>query len=426
MQGKEWEELLTWKLTGSRFDEHEGVDLQDLAGLVILRDVLIEITKALWRRNGQGRAPRNRPILLRIRGFVDGCQQATIKLARYVPLGREGQTVLGGFEPLLAPTDEFTETVHEATETLITVISSLNDGKPLPDWFPATTLARLPKLFRTLQPGEAIQLVPAKLREPIPVQVVASASAQSSSGSADANSYEPYAVAARRTGAVGFEVNASVRERLEEAAHRVNEEIEKRMEARAVSGEVWMVSLDGVAQLHLDDSGDDIELHFSRSMERKVTQALHEHDKWRLRARGKAYLDKNGTLLVLEAEKVGLAQVPSLSAPSEAMFEALATEDPEKLVSMIRSGELTPGLLTYAVEIAGRVLATDMILPALLELANHPKPVVREGVIYGLSHHRTEEATAALVALQNDASAAVRGAALAALQADLESEGKES
>ena len=101
--------------------------------------------------------------------------------------------------------------------------------------------------------------------------------------------------------------------------------------------------------------------------------------------------------------------------PSEALFEYLVTEDPDKALRLIESGEVRPGVLTYAAEIAGRELPADVVVPVLLRLLKHPAPVVREGAVYGLREHDEPRVLGALQALQKDKSPAVRSAAAGAI-----------
>lgn len=76
-----------------------------------------------------------------------------------------------------------------------------------------------------------------------------------------------------------------------------------------------------------------------------------------------------------------------LTRPSEALFEALATEDPVRLVAFLNDPGLDPTFLTFAAELAGRVPEASLVVPPLLALLVHPKAYVREGAVYGLAHH---------------------------------------
>ena len=98
---------------------------------------------------------------------------------------------------------------------------------------------------------------------------------------------------------------------------------------------------------------------------------------------------------------------------SEAMFERLVTEDPERLAALLSSGELRPALLTFAAEIAGKGLAFDVAGAAMLALLRHERPVVREGAVYGLRPHEEQPEVAAALAkvATDDPGPGVRAAA---------------
>lgn len=98
-------------------------------------------------------------------------------------------------------------------------------------------------------------------------------------------------------------------------------------------------------------------------------------------------------------------------APSEALFERLAKQDPQRLVRLLGS-KLEPALLTHAAEIAGQNLPSATVVRVLIELLAHASPLVREGAIYGLSAHKGEAIDAAVRDLaERDPSPGVRTAA---------------
>lgn len=102
--------------------------------------------------------------------------------------------------------------------------------------------------------------------------------------------------------------------------------------------------------------------------------------------------------------------------PCVAMFEYLAEADPSRLIRMIDGGTLPPEDLTFAVEIAGRLLE-DIAVPSLLKMLIHESAVVREGAIYGLGHHRSERIDSRLREIsESDPSLGVRDAAAATLE----------
>ena len=105
--------------------------------------------------------------------------------------------------------------------------------------------------------------------------------------------------------------------------------------------------------------------------------------------------------------------------PCEAMFEYLATHEPDVLIEQLTSGALEPSALTFAAEWAGRSGgpgATEVLL-ALLE---HPSALVREGAVYGLQHMLTRPsvipALRAHATEPRERSVAVREAVREALQ----------
>ena len=103
--------------------------------------------------------------------------------------------------------------------------------------------------------------------------------------------------------------------------------------------------------------------------------------------------------------------------PSEALFERLAAENPQRLLAMLVANELRPALLTYAAEIAGRTLPSEMCVPVLVPLLYHESALVREGTVYGLAEHLDELVTSELRKVSNnDSSAGVRAAATGTLE----------
>lgn len=107
----------------------------------------------------------------------------------------------------------------------------------------------------------------------------------------------------------------------------------------------------------------------------------------------------------------------SPDTPCRNNFERWAKEDPERLVRVLTDGSLPDTLLTFAAEIAGKALPSDVVLPALVELLHHASPVVREGALLGIEHHMkavTMREYARLLAMAaNDPSPGVRETAQA-------------
>ncbi len=106
-------------------------------------------------------------------------------------------------------------------------------------------------------------------------------------------------------------------------------------------------------------------------------------------------------------------QLPKpLFQPSEAAFEAMARLDPDRLIALLGGG-LEPSDLTFAAEIAGRMLRGSVLVARLRELLNHARPVVREGALYGLAFHLAEPGVAMDIrrVAREDPSSAIRSVA---------------
>jgi hypothetical protein len=97
----------------------------------------------------------------------------------------------------------------------------------------------------------------------------------------------------------------------------------------------------------------------------------------------------------------------------EELFEFLARSNPGELVRLLGSGELEPTLLTFAAEHAGKIELSDLAVPALERLLDHPKSYVREGAVYGLGQHTTHPAARSALArvAESDSDPVVRKAA---------------
>lgn len=95
----------------------------------------------------------------------------------------------------------------------------------------------------------------------------------------------------------------------------------------------------------------------------------------------------------------------------EDLFHRLTTEDPARLVALLRT-EMDPCDLTFAAEIAGKGIVGHGVGDALTALLEHPERVVREGALYGLAHHPSPELIARVRRMATeDESPAVRSVA---------------
>jgi HEAT repeat protein len=99
-----------------------------------------------------------------------------------------------------------------------------------------------------------------------------------------------------------------------------------------------------------------------------------------------------------------------------ALFEELAATAPEELAILMLADELRPAKLSLAAEILGRA-APEIAEGPLLALLSHDSPLVREGVIYGLSRRLSGVTRRQLVGMLGDPSASVREAAADVLEA---------
>lgn len=103
--------------------------------------------------------------------------------------------------------------------------------------------------------------------------------------------------------------------------------------------------------------------------------------------------------------------------PSEEKFERMAEERPETLCKLLQVHVLRPSDLTFAAEAAGKIADAELVVGPLLLLLKHPSPLVREGAVYGLVHHLSQEVIDRLQEVAKaDPSPGVREAASEALE----------
>ena len=137
-------------------------------------------------------------------------------------------------------------------------------------------------------------------------------------------------------------------------------------------------------------------------------------------------IDQNASRSVsmesLRAYWEALKQLFSLPASrqgrfSQAYFELLADRDPDSLMRLIESNLLDRCDLTFAAEAAGRIEDAGLVVSSLLRISQHSSSLVREGAVYGLSNHLSQEVKRRLKELsKSDPSAGVREAAREALE----------
>ena len=126
-------------------------------------------------------------------------------------------------------------------------------------------------------------------------------------------------------------------------------------------------------------------------------------------------LDDRGRIVRVNVEEFRL--VPAQVETDEERFVRMASKEPDELLALLRSARLPTVSLTFAAEAAGRVVS-EKAVPVLLKLLQSPSPIVREGVVYGLSEHlRFEGVRDALVnRAGTDESPGVRAALAAVLE----------
>ena len=85
-----------------------------------------------------------------------------------------------------------------------------------------------------------------------------------------------------------------------------------------------------------------------------------------------------------------MTYIPKHKVHCQALFEELALNDPGALLTLLKpEAGLKVSDLTFAAEIAGRALPTELVESLWLDLLKHECPAVREGALYGLDNHPT-------------------------------------
>lgn len=104
-----------------------------------------------------------------------------------------------------------------------------------------------------------------------------------------------------------------------------------------------------------------------------------------------------------------------LPEPCRDAFDYLGKEDPARLAYWMLFGKLGRAHLSYAAEALGRETEDapgQAVVDVLTRLLEHESPLVREGVVYGLSYHRSPAVDRMLGRIAaEDASPGVREAA---------------
>lgn len=70
------------------------------------------------------------------------------------------------------------------------------------------------------------------------------------------------------------------------------------------------------------------------------------------------------------------------------MFRYYYPEKNDEELLFILNNDTDPSNLTFAAEEVGvRGIKPELVVDRLIELLNHPRPVAREGAVYGLSYY---------------------------------------
>jgi len=144
-------ELITHTFKGGRFADH-GVDIDVLTELIAFKTILVETAKELWksRHPDRKRLPRRFEDSLSLKFYEIRPTSAGIPIVRE-NITPDGQ-LLVAHEP-----DELDEAVSLIPE----VISSLSEGRNIPDAFPRSLIPYFESYGKTLREEESYELRPA-------------------------------------------------------------------------------------------------------------------------------------------------------------------------------------------------------------------------------------------------------------------------
>jgi hypothetical protein len=415
MAKDKWEELLVWTYVGPRFQER-GIELRDLAPLVLLRELLAETARHVWLKRNPSRqrlSPKaSKDLELRIFGFEAGSCCITIHFAP--PQPTYDQVALFADVGVRQEEDdgrELANALPEAAWLLSDALAHLLRVEPLSGGFPDELLPDLKDVLGSVQPDTEVHVRIPEKKWPDAYEAMTPMAARSAVRSpinAPSNDVSEVLERGRVLRTVRFD--AALLEKVKQVV------ASKTRVSRTVTGEVTMASLKGKAAIDVD--GRDVRVTFPPQFVNEITLALHKHESLRIRVRGDGEVDlKTGRLQSLDVTDREILQRPDPNTPSTSTFERWAIDDPTRLLAILTSAELKPTALTFAAEIAGARLPRTDIVPPLLALLHHSDSAVREGAIYGLAYHSGQEIDKALHYLaENDPSPGVREAAAATLE----------
>jgi hypothetical protein len=268
-------ELLTWRLTGKRFDDH-GVDLRDLADLALIRSIIMSAAKQLWRDANPVRAnlPPNFDDRVQLKLFDIEEGSAMGAVYAFVDESDAQQGL-----PNVGDVREIRPKVVDAARAIVRVLKAVDRSETPPADASREFVSRLADLRGGLAADEAIALSAPGLGEEVAI-------------------------------------TPAVATRLREYQPTTWEDVVD------VRGVVTAANLRGTATIEID--GKPVDIRFSSDDESKVTRALHEHEHVRLHVKGRGEFDPETRRL----KRIGIVEMLTTEAPN-------AQEEPSDIDSML-------------------------------------------------------------------------------------------
>lgn len=235
------------RFTGGRFEKNKGwLDLDILPELQVYKTLLVETAKEEWKRRNPGRErlPRGFEENIRVgfREIIEG--SCTIPVERLVDVEDEL------FEQAYVE-DEVDEAVRIIDATLI----SAREDRPFPDRLPARIIPLFEDWGKTLAPDEGIEL---------------------NGHNGDSPRFDAF---------IRERILNTKRDRYEDNVDLVGEV--RAAELKAREGGTFSIQL---------ENGDSVPGTFTSGQEATITEALHEHNRLRLRIVGLGEFESAGRL----------------------------------------------------------------------------------------------------------------------------------
>jgi hypothetical protein len=236
----QWKDLLFWSFEGPRYEDN-GIELSDLRALIECRALILATAKSLWKRANpkRERVLRNFEKRVQMKFFEVRAGSAQIPI-RYRVVHEFGGPELPGIED----PREISEKVEQSAELLVKTLRAIKEGEHLPVELPRDVLRRFKGIADVLDKDVSV--------------------------SVSTPSTEP------------VKTDRTLMLRLATEADQEWEDVVE------TYGEVRMAELQkdgGVGKIQTDKG--KVEIHFCREQEKLVTGALHEHERIRLKVRGR-------------------------------------------------------------------------------------------------------------------------------------------